>query len=112
MSRPLTLWTLAAFAASALTGCAHPPAVVAHEAFAAIELGMAQDVVEAKLGAPVFEHATVLPPFVGEREAWYLQPPALDPVESPWGPGAIRVGYGADGRVTDKQLNPQCGERR
>lgn len=78
------------------------------ELFAAIEPGMPRAVVEAKLGAPVAEHAPVLPPLVGECEVWYLPPPTLRPIDSPWGPGSIRIGYSADGRVSDKQLNPQA----
>jgi hypothetical protein len=72
--------------------------------FAEIEVGASRSTVEESLGAPKHEHTEG--PMGDMRVAWYLDPPALDPVESPYAPGAIEVRYMLD-RVVAKSVNPQ-----
>ena len=58
------------------------------------------------LGAPLLRYASAESPLPATVDAWYLPPPPLGPVDSPWGPGSINVTYGSDGRVVGKRLNP------
>jgi hypothetical protein len=106
------LLLLAAIAIHEVTGCASQRALTVPELFDGIRVGMSCTEVETMLGRPVLRYATVMPPRLGEDEAWYLPPPDLDPIESPWGWGAILVVYSVDGRVASKELNPQWRESK
>jgi hypothetical protein len=99
------LFAAAALPALALTCCRAPLSV--RESFELVQPGMSCAEVEAVLGAPRLRYCTVLPPRLGDDEAWYLEPPALGPVDAPWGPGTICVVYSVDDRVVEKRLNPQ-----
>lgn len=68
--------------------------------------------VEALLGAPLEVRSIGMPPLVGDTEAWYLPPPELSPVDSPYGPGAIKVTFTPEDRVASKLLNPHCRQGR
>jgi hypothetical protein len=77
--------------------------------FAAIDVGALRADVEQALGPPLCEHTS------GEWgiltapdhcKAWYLQMPALSPVDSPYAPGAIGLCF-VDGHVVEKTLDPQ-----
>ena len=63
--------------------------------------------VEARLGLPVQQFCTGLPPRLPEHRAYYLPAPELEPWESPWAPGAIGVDYTMDDRVAAKVLHPK-----
>lgn len=101
---------LGALAGLFATACASPRPATVPELFDCIRVGMSCSEVESVLGQPVDREATQSPPWRGEQEVWYLPPTALEPVESPWGPGTIRVTYSAEGRVVAKLLNPQWRE--
>lgn len=83
------------------------------EMFQKVKVGMLRAEVDARLGppvqvsssAPVWNTAPV--PFAVFVEAWYLPPPELGPVDSPYAPGTIGVTFTADGKVVSKRLNPQ-----
>jgi hypothetical protein len=77
------------------------------EVFDSINPGMSCAEVEATLGKPVLRYCTVVPPRVGDDEAWYLPPPEIGPFDAPWGPGTICVVYSVDNTVVAKRLNPQ-----
>ena len=78
--------------------------------FDSVQPGMSSAEVDAMLGQPVLRYCTVVPPRVGNDEAWYLPPPEIGPLDAPWGPGTICVVYSVDNRVVSKQLNPQWRE--
>ena len=103
-------FVILALAGQGLPGCAHHPPPSARELFDAIQVGMPCSEVEARLGPPVQRYSTVLPPMIGD-EAWYLPPPELGPVDSPWGCGTILIEYTAENRVASKKFNPQWKER-
>lgn len=100
--------SLLTFLAAAVGACQGAPNPVhAKELHDWIEPGMSCAKVESRLGPPVFRYATMAPPRVGDDEAWYLPPPELDLLESPYAPGTIGVVYNRDNMVVAKKFNPQ-----
>jgi hypothetical protein len=81
------------------------PGVV--DLFDAIQPGMSCAEVEAMLGPPTERHCTVMPPGIGDDVAWYLPPPEIGLVESPFAAGTIGIDYSPDNVVIAKRLNPQ-----
>ena len=99
---------LAIIAVSVLsTGCAQSkvasaPAAKPPELFSSLSIGMARVEVEHLLGSPIvggIEND-------GKTELWYLPPPKIREIDSPWGPGAIMIVYRQD-KVIEKKLNRQ-----
>jgi hypothetical protein len=98
-----------AVAVGAAPGCASRPAEARpHELLERIAPGMSRSEVEAVLGPAVGHGPYALPPRSEESETWYLPPPPLDGLESPFAPGAIGVTFSREGTVVSKRLNPQC----
>jgi hypothetical protein len=102
--------TVAAISRVAMCACQGTSPVCGRELFDSVKPGMSCAEVESLLGRPVLRYCTVAPPGVGNDEAWYLPPPEIGPVDSPWGPGTIGVVYAMDNRVVSKRLNPQWRE--
>jgi hypothetical protein len=99
-------------ATQSLASCAHAPSVATtRQLFAKVEIGMSRAEVDALLGEPVSVHHSAPPPSVGEEEGWYLPPPPLDPIDSPFAEGSIGVVFGSEGRVVSKRLNPHVRDR-
>jgi hypothetical protein len=95
-----------------LTGCASlPQASTTRQLFDRIEIGMTREQVDSILGSPVHAWSFEPPPLLGEQEVWYLAPPKLEPVDSPFAEGSIGVTFHPDGRVVSKRLNPHVRER-
>lgn len=69
-----------------------------------IDIGMERTAVEARLGKPVAERVP------DGKTTWYLAAPVISPYESPYAPGSIGITYTKDGRVHEKELNPQVRE--
>lgn len=90
--------------------CVTTPARTTTQRFHDIRLGASEAEVEALLGAPLLRYVSAEPPLPATVDAWYLPPPPLGPVDSPWGPGSIVVTYASDGRVVAKRLNPHVRE--
>ncbi|MBL8738518.1 MAG: hypothetical protein JNL12_18970 [Planctomycetes bacterium] len=103
---PTKLACLAALLACLPAACVTTPARTTTQRFHEIRIGASEAEVEALLGAPLIRYASAEPPLPATVDAWYLPPPPLGPVDSPWGPGSIVVTYGSDGRVVGKRLNP------
>jgi hypothetical protein len=93
-----------------VAACAAAPGHSVRERFDAVRLGDRAVDVEAHLGAPVAQSVQKPPPATAPIDVWYLPPPKLDPIESPWGPGTVVITYDADGTVVAKKLNPQWRE--
>lgn len=97
---------LAALLACLPAACVTTPDRTTTQRFHDIRIGASEAEVEALLGAPLIRYASAEPPLPASVDAWYLPPPPLGPVDSPWGPGSIVVTYESDGRVVGKRLNP------
>lgn len=97
---------LGALLACLPAACVATPAGTTTQRFHEIPIGAREAEVEALLGAPLLRYVSAETPLPATVDAWYLPPPPLGPVDSPWGPGSIVVTYGSDGRVVGKRLNP------
>ena len=86
------------------TGCMWS-APKALDEYVRINLGMERAAVEKRLGKPVGEAFSS-----GGKTTWYLAPPVIARYESPYAPGSIGIVYTKDGKVQDKDLNPQVRE--
>lgn len=100
------------------TGCTSSPSTPStasphrvRELFDQIAIGMPRAEVEALLGPPKEQWDRSPPPLRPQWKAWYLEPPALEPTDSPYANGSIGVSYAADGTVAAKQLNPHVREK-
>jgi len=103
---PTKLACLVALLACLPAACVTTPARTTTQRFHDIRIGASEAEVEALLGAPLLRSTSAESPLPATVDAWYLPPPPLGPVDSPWGPGSIVVTYASDGRVVGKRLNP------
>ena len=107
MKPVMTMVLLLTVAAGLVTGCAQSkvagaPSAKPPELFTTLSVGMTRGEVEGILGEPHFGETRN----ENKSEVWYLPPPKIREIDSPWGPGAIKIVY-EQGKVITKELNRQ-----